>query len=124
MKLANLFILFTTFCIIDSSFSTKFHFKTLIDVKKLSNSICKVANDLINLKTHTQDILIGNLGRKSWSQTINDIAKCIGDGNAMVISDLKQQITEMKLRKATLVILTFDYFNGVIYKKFKFNLHF
>ncbi|CAG9811583.1 unnamed protein product [Chironomus riparius] len=110
--------------ILNSSFSTKFHFKTLIDVKKLSNSICKVANDLINLKTHTQDILIGNLGRKSWSQTINDIAKCIGDGNAMVISDLKQQITEMKLRKATLVILTFDYFNGQQIRSIAVDHHF
>lgn len=112
MKILNLFVLF---CFLKSSFSFNSSLNFMIHNKKLQKSICNVVNDVTSSKTDTQDILIGNLGREAWTSTINDIVQCLSDGTAVVVSDFKQLINEKLLRKASLVILTFDGLNRVIF---------
>lgn len=106
-------IYFLFLMLINSLLSTNSSIKVIIDNQKLPNSICKVANDITSSKNDTEDILIGNVGHKSWSSTINDIAKCIGSENAVVINDFKQMLNVTTLRKASVVILTFDGFKRV-----------
>ncbi|CAG9799848.1 unnamed protein product [Chironomus riparius] len=78
--------------------------KPIRDDQKFSKSICKIANDITNSKTDTQDILIGNLGVKPilWSPTVNNIVECIGSGSAVVISDFRQTFVDKLFRKASL----------------------
>ena len=49
--------------------------------------------------------MIGNLGGKVWSSTVNDIVQCIDDGKAVVVSDFKAVVKEKSLRKAAVAIL-------------------
>jgi hypothetical protein len=83
----------------------KFIFKPSIVDKRLSKSICKITNDVINLNTDTQDILLGHFGGKVWSDTINEIAECIDERSAVVVTDFGTMIAERNLRKASLIIM-------------------
>jgi len=108
MKITKFFIIFSTLLFINSSLSTNFIQKSLIDDQQLSKSICEITNDIINSKSDTQDILIGNLGGKIWSSTISDIIQCLSDNKAQVLSDFRTTIKKINLRKASVVILTLD----------------
>jgi len=113
MKISLFFVIFSTLFLLNSSFGTYNHLKSSSDDQKLSKSICKITNDVTSSKIHTQDILIGNLGGKIWSSTINDIVQCIDDGSAVVIVDLNAVMEEKNLRKASVVILTLNGINQV-----------
>lgn len=77
--------------------------------KILPNYVCKVTKDILKSTTDTQDVLIGNLGGKFQAKIVNDIAGCLsGADNAVVLTDLKDKMTEKTLRKAAVVILVFD----------------
>ena len=56
----------------------------------------------------TQDILIGNMVGETLSSTINEIAECVNDRTAVVVSDFGRQLSEKNLRKASVVILAID----------------
>ncbi|CAG9811084.1 unnamed protein product [Chironomus riparius] len=71
----------------------------------MSNYICKVSKDVIKAKNHNQDVLIVNLGGKMWLSTVNDIARCVGHENAVLVNDFKKPLTEKTLRKANLIIM-------------------
>lgn len=73
----------------------------MADNHKLAKSICKITNDVRNSNNDSHDILIGNFGEKIWSSIINDIVLCTHGGNAVAVTDFKEKITEMKLRKVT-----------------------
>jgi hypothetical protein len=81
----------------------------------LPKSICKVTNDITSSKSDTQDILIGNLGGKIESSIVNDIVKCIDDGTAVVVADLKDIIKNEQLRKTSIIILVMDQANEVCF---------
>ncbi|KAL7013021.1 hypothetical protein ACKWTF_015154 [Chironomus riparius] len=110
MKISKILGSILSLLILNSVFSTNFILKTSQNSKKLSSYVCKVTKDIISSKSNTQDILIGNLGEKMWSSTVNDIAGCFGQDTAIVVSDFNSIVTEKTLRKATMVILTFDKF--------------
>lgn len=69
---------------------------------------CEITNNVISAHTHTQDVLIGNLADKSQSIVLNDVTKCIGMQNAIVVSDLKITMTQKNLKTASVVILLLD----------------
>jgi len=108
MKIAIIFIIFSTLSVINSSLSSKFHLDYSINDKTLSSTICKITNDITSLKSDTQDILIGNLGGKMWPTIANDIIQCLNDDKAQVLSDFRTTIKKINLRKASVVILTLD----------------
>jgi hypothetical protein len=56
------------------------------------------------------------LGSNIWSSTVNDIIQCIDDGTAVVVADLSAVVKEKSLRKASVVILTFDEFDQVSFR--------
>lgn len=99
------FILFLLFLSLLLFAKINARIKILISDQTLPNSICKVTNDIINSKSDTQDILIGNLGGKLWSSMVNNIIKCIDEESAVVVTDFKLKIIEERLWKATVVIL-------------------
>jgi len=116
MKLTKLFVIFCSILFFNSSISTKIDLILPTDSQNLSRSICNIANDVINSKTDTQDILIGNFGGKSQSSTINDIIQCINDETTVVVTDLKDKMSRNDLRKASLFIIAFDMIDGVSIK--------
>ncbi|KAL7014273.1 hypothetical protein ACKWTF_015844 [Chironomus riparius] len=85
--------------------STNAVIKVSMSDKKFFQNICNIINDVTGSRTDTQDILIGNLGGKIWSSTVNDIAQCIDHGNAVVVTDFKTKITEKRLWKASVVVI-------------------
>ena len=113
MKTVKIFTILSSLLLLNSTLSTNLILKSSTDDEKLSKSICKITNDVINTKTDTQDILIGNLGGKVWSSTVNDIVKCIDDGNAVVVTDFNAKIVEKNLRKSAVVILTMEWLDRV-----------
>ncbi|CAG9811094.1 unnamed protein product [Chironomus riparius] len=118
MKIARLFALFLALLIFNSTFSTKFILKTLQNDDKLSNYVCKVTKDIISSKSDTQDVLIGNLGGKMWSLTVNDITGCIGSLSAVVVTNFEDVMTEKTLNKAAVMIVMFGDVNQVLMQTF------
>lgn len=114
MKISKFLSLFLALLLLHSTLSINFILKAPQNDKKLSNYVCKVTKDILKSKTDTQDVLIGNLGGKKWSSTVNDIAGCIGRGSAVVVSDFMATLKEDTLRKAAVVILTINQLNEVI----------
>ena len=81
--------------------------------QNLIQSICKITNDITNSNTDKKDVLIGNLGGKTWSLTINKIIECIDDETAVVVTDLSKKMTTKDLRKAAVIIIAFKEPNEV-----------
>lgn len=104
MKLFRLFRLFVAILVLNSTLNLGFILKTLQNNKILSNYVCKITKDIIKSKYDTQDVLIGNLGGKVWSSTVNEIAGCVKD-SVVVVSDFSKKMTEKSLRKAAIVIV-------------------
>ena len=80
MKLLKYFVLFLTFWIIDTRSLTSLEIK---GTEKLSQSICTIVNVVTSSTTDTKDIQIANSGGKSFSSTINGIARCVDRSNAV-----------------------------------------
>ncbi|CAG9798202.1 unnamed protein product [Chironomus riparius] len=99
---------FPKFFIVASILTILFSRQISTNALTLVNSICEIQNDVVNSRTDTQDILISNLGGRMWSSSINDIIRCIGDSNPVVVTDLKRKIIGKNLRKASLVVLAFS----------------
>lgn len=116
MKLTKLFVIFSSILLLNSSLSTNITFKPSIDSQTLYKSICKITNDITSSKSDTKDILIGNLGGKIWSSTINNIVQCIDDETAVVVTDLQNKMSRNNLKKALLIIVAFDSIDGVSIK--------
>lgn len=122
MKIKNIFVVLITFCILNTSLCTKFIRKFSIDDEILSKSICKITNHITNSKSDTQDILIGNLGGQNGSSMVSDIIHCIDGGKAVVATDLRNTMKNVKLRKASVIILKLNRVDAVsIYLKFQLN---
>lgn len=113
MKGISLFIFLSTIFIVNSSFNVKLLIKFLTDNQQLSKNICKITNDIINSKTDTQDILVGNFGGKMWPSTINNILQCIDDKAPVVVVDVRTKLTDKSLRKASVMILMMHSLNEV-----------
>ncbi|KAL7014254.1 hypothetical protein ACKWTF_015826 [Chironomus riparius] len=113
MKIKAFFVVFSTLFIINTSFTTKM----LIKDQELPKSICSITNNVTKSTTITQDILIGNMDRKIWSSTANDIIKCLDDDKAVVATDLTNTIQNLRLRKASVIILMLNQLNEVRMKK-------
>ncbi|CAG9811086.1 unnamed protein product [Chironomus riparius] len=105
MKISKVLSSFLALLILNSTFSTNFILKTSQNEKKLSNYVCKVIKEITKAKNDTQDVLIGNLSGKLWSSTVNDIAGCVGQEAAVVLSDFKMLLKEKTLRKAAVIII-------------------
>lgn len=105
MKIVKIFGIVSLLFLLNSSLSTSYKPKYSVNDQNLSNSVCKIINEIIKSRTAITDIFIGNLGGQSWSSTINDITKCINDGIAIVTADMSKKITEKTLRKASVIIL-------------------
>ena len=105
MKYSRINVIFLTLLLFNSSLGNNLFIQSLPDDQNLPKSICKITNDVISSKNQTQDILIGNLGDKTWSSTVNEIIKCIDGETALVVTDLKTKITEKRLKKSPVVIL-------------------
>lgn len=89
MKFLDFLITFFMRYFLNSVSSASISSKMSIEDQNLSKSICMLTNDVINLKANTQDILIGNLGGKLWSSTIDDIIKCSRSKSAIVLTDFR-----------------------------------
>lgn len=87
--------------------------KSSFEDHKLIKSICKIASEIVSSKTDTQDILIANSGGQMWSSIVNDITKCIYNGTAVVVTDLKTNLVETTLRRAEVVILALNQIDEV-----------
>ena len=112
MRISKILTLCLILLILNSTLSIHLLLGNLFDNEKFVNSICKITNDVAN-STDKQDILIGNLGGKVWSSTINDIVQCIVLRNPVVITDFKTVVKERNLRKASVVILTLNSVDSV-----------
>ncbi|CAG9811092.1 unnamed protein product [Chironomus riparius] len=110
MKFFQFYVPFLVLIVCNSTLNINFILK---NDKKLSNYVCKVTKDIISSKSDTKDVLIGNLGGKVWSSTVNDIAGCVGQDSAVVASDFKEPLTVETLRKAIVIILAVGYINKV-----------
>ncbi|CAG9811263.1 unnamed protein product [Chironomus riparius] len=108
MKISSHFIILLLILIFGPSIASSLRLKSLQNSEKLSNSICRITNDMTNSKTYTQDILIANLGGKGTSPLADEIIRCLNGGNAVVTSNLRSVNTEMNLRKAPIIILMFN----------------
>lgn len=108
------FFIISTISLLTSSLSTNLVTNSSLNLQKLPKIICKITNDITNSKPDTQDVIIGNLGGEIWSSTINMIAKCIDVDSAVVVSNFNKLITKQSLRKAEVVILSFDRISEVI----------
>lgn len=102
--------------ILSSSLSNKMILKTTASGQNLSTNVCKITKDIIKSKTDAQDILIGNLGGKLWTTTLNDIAGCIGSDNSVIVNDFEEALTEKSLRKAAVIILALGWADQVCKK--------
>ena len=80
----------------------------LVDCNALSNFVCTISKDILESKNDTQDVMIGNLDRKTQPTIINDLVGCIGPSYPVVISEFTRPFIDVNLRKATVVILIFD----------------
>lgn len=114
MVLLNFFVVLLLVLHVNLSFTKNIYQKSSIDDRELPKSICKITNDVTNLTTDTQDILIGNFGGKAWSSTVNDILQCLHKTTAVVVTDFITKITEQSLRKVSVVVaIGFDPKNHV-----------
>jgi hypothetical protein len=98
-------VTFSTFFVANSLYSTSFILDSSLSDQKLSQNVCKIINDVTKSSSDTQDILIGNLGSHTWSSTVNDIAECVNDDKALLVSDLRYRIEKENLRKFSIVVL-------------------
>ncbi|KAL7014251.1 hypothetical protein ACKWTF_015823 [Chironomus riparius] len=105
-------IVFVIFSTIYIASAVIFH-KSLTADQNLPNSICRITYDVTSSKSDTQDILFGNLDSQTWSSTVNDIVKCIDNGAAVVVADLKTIIKNKNFRKASVIILALNQANEV-----------
>ncbi|CAG9811577.1 unnamed protein product [Chironomus riparius] len=103
-------IVFVIFSTIYIASAVIFH-KSLTADQNLPNSICRITYDVTSSKSDTQDILFGNLDSQTWSSTVNDIVKCIDNGTAVVVADLKTIIKNKNFRKASVIILALNQAN-------------
>lgn len=113
MSLANIFVIFSFFVVLNSSYSTNFVHNSSKTDHNLSKSICKITNDITSSTIDTQDILIGNLDDKVLSTTVNNILKCIHHETSVVVTDFRSKITETRLWKAAVVVLVMNEANEV-----------
>lgn len=105
---------FVSFFMIFVYKSSTFDLKPARDDQKLSKSICKITNNLTGSKFETNDILISDLGGKTWTSIVNNIAKCLDDGIAIVVADFRTKMKAKRLKKASVLILAgFDHNNHV-----------
>lgn len=74
-------------------------------MKSIAQSACKVTRNLTNQQPHTQDILIGNLGGITELKISNELIRCIGHNNPVVVADLIAKLDRENLRKASVVVL-------------------
>ncbi|KAL7014265.1 hypothetical protein ACKWTF_015837 [Chironomus riparius] len=105
MKVALFLVKFSTIFQFISSVSTDYVLIKSTVHQKLPKSICKITNDIMNTNMDTQDILIGNLGGKAWSTTIDETIKCIDDKAGVFITDFKTKIIAERFKKSPVVIL-------------------
>lgn len=107
MKINIFFVQFSTLLfLLTSAFNNNLkHENLLLSDKGLSNYVCEVTRNILKSKNDIQDILIKNLGYQIWSSEVNDIAGCVTDVGAVVVSDFDNVMTVKALRKATVVIL-------------------
>lgn len=106
MKINIFFVQFSTlFFLLTSAFNYNLTHENLWSDKRLSNYVCEVTRNILKSKNDVQDILIKNLGYQIWSSEVNDIAGCVTDVGAVVVSDFDNVKTVKALRKATVVIL-------------------
>ena len=101
-------LIFCTLFLPGCTFAFKINIPAVNQNQHLADFACKVTMDVVSSQSHTQDILIGNLGGKSQSLMVNDITKCIADENLVTVTDLKTPMTEKNLRKASVAILVAD----------------
>ncbi|CAG9811085.1 unnamed protein product [Chironomus riparius] len=109
MRITQIFILLILTTILSTT-------ETLQIDQNLSNYVCKIIKDLLKSNSSTQDVLIGNIGGKMWSSTINYIAGCVGHKDAVVVSDFKKPLTEKTLRKASIIVLALGWADQVRFK--------
>lgn len=74
-------------------------------MKSIAQSACNITRNLTNQQPHTQDILIGNLGGITELQISNELIRCIGHNNPVVVADLIAKLDRQNLRKASVVVL-------------------
>ena len=108
MKITAIFLILSASLLINSSSTLHSPILVANQNENLANFACKVTKDVVNSEPHTQDILIVNMAGNTHSVMINDITKCIGEGNSVILSDLKAPLIEKNLRKASLIILVMD----------------
>jgi len=89
-------------------FNESFAFNITNQNESLAEYACNLTKDIIISQSHTQDVLIGNLGGKMESEIINQLIGCIGHENPVVVTDLNSKINEKDLRKASIVVLVVD----------------
>lgn len=105
MKFTKILPIFLIFSVLNSVLGTILVSENSSNDINLSNFVCKIIKAITKTKNDTQDVLVGNLGGKLWSSTVNDIAGCVGRGSAVVVSNFGDLVTEKTLRKATVVVL-------------------
>jgi hypothetical protein len=86
--------------------------------ENIAEFTCNLTKDIISTQPHTQDILIGNLVGINESAIINQLISCIGHDNPVVVTDIRSEIIENRLRKASVVILVVDYIDAVSRNQF------
>lgn len=102
------FLLILIFIIINFKTISNFHLQPTPSDKNLSESICKITNDVIKSNTDTNDILIGNLGANVLLLAINELILCIDKPRAVIISNFDGKLSNKNLRKASIIILVMN----------------
>ncbi|CAG9810321.1 unnamed protein product [Chironomus riparius] len=105
MKATILFLLFSSLFLLNSSRTLNVLQQLSSEDNKIINSVCKIVNDITESKNDTRDILVGYIGGNQWSQAVNDVAKCIADKKAVVMTDFLTIATESTLKKASVIVL-------------------
>jgi hypothetical protein len=105
MKLS---IIFSSLILLNPSKSTNIVDYWAFEDAKLLKYVCKVVNDITSSSNDTQDIMIGYFGDDSQLQAVNDVASCIDDEKALVITNFQTIEVEKKLRKAAVIVLSLE----------------
>ncbi|KAL7042096.1 hypothetical protein ACKWTF_001028 [Chironomus riparius] len=120
MKLSKVFIIFLAIILsLTFSITAKLTFGANVLIhnswknSNMSNFVCKITKEIITTSSHTQDVLIANLGNQRRISVVNDICDCLKDDNPIVISDLQKPIKEKDLRKATVIVLEIEWISVV-----------
>jgi DNA-binding protein len=115
MKICKFFVVFLPLYFLTLASNINLVHKNLLGDKGVSNYVCEVIRNTLKAKNDAQDVLVKNLGDQFWSSEANDIAGCVKDFGAVVVSDFDHILTRNTLRKAAVIILMLKYITEVIF---------